>query len=243
MLDLSRPDRGTDTEYPQKTFAITSDSDHLELDSFLVPAGRILELSSTGAERFLSLQVAGDETADPSEVVVAWNGGIEQDNGTPSETTQLGSENWSGTVPIIEIDTPNIDGLIYNPIEVAGLSTDRLRLHGASQIATSSLIEGDIQFYFGSRPSDPVFLRTGEFIQFSGVAAQLTNLTLTPRGMQFVLVGEAQSIRVGFLANLRDINPSLLDGLLSIQSLVMIVSSIFALLLAGLSAIGLRRSN
>ncbi|QUS59154.1 hypothetical protein [Pseudovibrio brasiliensis] len=227
----------------QIIYAKTSNATHLELDSFFIPAGQAMELSTSGKNKFISLQLIEEDSNKQSNATIVWKGQVTSGvNSTPT-VQQIGSKRWSAIAPLVQIDGPHIDGLIYSPIDVVGISTDRLRLYGSKQIATSSLLSGDIQFYFGSYPNEPVALRPGEFTKFTNLNAQLANLTLTENGVQFVLVGEASSVKVGFLENLREIHPSLLDGLRSVQSLIIIISSIFALLLAGLSAVSLGKQD
>ncbi|MEW4459331.1 hypothetical protein AB1K42_14660 [Roseibium algicola] len=247
-LDASDLTQMLDTQGDQKsnskTFSRASQDSHLELDSFLIPARRAVELSSSGRNKFVSLQIVDEERGAASQTTVVWNGSVTSNSAPISE--RIGSDRWEAHAPLIEIETPEIAGVIYSPVPVTALSTERLRLSGSNQIATSSLLQGEIQFYldfpFGSYPTEPVILRNGEFTQFDGLDAQLTNLELTETGLRFLLVGKADGIRAGFLNNRRNITPSMLDGLRSIESLVIIASSVFALLLALLSAISLGRT-
>lgn len=232
-------------ESSSKTFSKALQDSHLEVDNFLIPALRAVEISSSGRNRFISLQIVDEEQSAVSETTVVWNGSITSNSAALSQG--IGSDRWEARAPLIEIETPEIAGLIYSPVPVTALSTERLRLSGSNQIATSSLLQGEIQFYlnfpFGSYPTEPVTLRSGEFTQFNALDAQLTNLELTETGIRFLLVGKADVIKVGFLNNRRNITPSMLDGLRSIESLAIIASSIFALLLALLSATSLGRTH
>ncbi|SNZ07456.1 hypothetical protein [Cohaesibacter gelatinilyticus] len=234
------------TESPRsKVFSKASEDSHLELDSFLIPAELAMEISTSGQNKYISLQIVGDDQSVASETTIVWYGDITLDSVPISK--DIGSDRWKAISPLIEIQKPEIDGLIYSPIPVTALSTERLRLSGSNQIATSSLLEGEIQFYlnfpFGSYPTEPTTLRSGEFTQFNDLEAQITNLELTETGIRFLLVGKANAVKTGFLNNRRNITPSMLDGFRSIESLVIIMSSLFALLLAVLSAISLGRES
>lgn len=244
-LEISDLTQLSDTEVSQKTasrtFSKISENSHLELDSFLLPAQRAIEISTSGRKKFISMQVIDDGQSVPSETIIVWNGNVRLDSDKMS--TNIGDDRWEALSPLIEIETPEIEGLIYDPLLVTALSTERLRLSGTKQIATSSLLQGEIQFYVWNYPSNLSRLQAGEFTQFSDLDAQLTNLELTENGLKFVLVGQAEVIKTGFLNNRRDITPSLLDGLRSIESLVIIISSLFAILLAVISAISLGRDN
>ena len=239
LTQLSQP-KGND-ESVARVFTKASEGAYLELDSFLIPARQAVELSSSGQKNFMSLQIVEDEDNIRSEVSLVWNGEIS--DGTSPISARVGSERWEANVPLVEIENAEIDGLIYSPITVTALSTERLRLSGSDQIATSSLLSGEIQIYVGSYPRDSISLSAGEFTKFTDLDAQLTNLELTDSGLKFVLVGEASAINVGFLNNLRDITPSLLDGLMSIPSLQIILSAFFTLIAAGVSAINLSQKE
>ena len=66
---------------------------------------------------------------------------------------------------------------------------------------------------------------------------------MTENGLRFVLIGDAESIQVGFLNNTRNIQPSLLDFLRSIDSLGIIISSLFAFFLAALGALRMGKKD
>lgn len=241
-LDLSTLLETESTSSPtENTYVAAGPDAYLELDRFLVPAGRAVEISAYGNDKSLSLTLIEENDKAPGEVTIVWKGNILAGDSAGAAEGHLGSKRWSSEAPLVDIEGARIDRQIRVPISVSGVSTERLQLHGYDQIATSSLLSGDIQFYFGHYPSNKVELRPGEFSKFSILDAQMTNLTLTDNGLKFVLVGEAHSVKVGFFENLREIRPSLLDGLRSVESLNIIVSAIFGIFLAGLGIISLDR--
>ena len=225
-----------------RTFRKLSEAAHLELDTLLIPAGGVVEISTSGQGSSLELQVI-DAGGTPSEATIVWSGEVEGSAPGPGFGDRVGSERWSAAAPFIQLAAPRTDGPISVPLSVVGLSTERIVLRGADPVATSALIAGELQFYFRSQPSQPIALRNGEFTRFSGLDAQITNLELSDRGLRFVLVGHADAIHIGYQSNLRDVTPSLLEGFLSSRSLVIIVTSGFTFLLALLSAVGLRRES
>lgn len=243
LYDLTRLEKEDSDASSSKVFSKQTESTHLELDSFLIPSGSAVEILTFGTDKYVSLQIIEEDRNAVSEVAIVWNGIITSEPQAAHSAPGAGSERWQASAPLIEIENPHVEGLIYSPVTVHALSTERLRLSGSDQIATSSLLQGEIQFYVGNYPSNSIALRTGEFTQFSGLNAQLANFELTENGIRFILVGKADSVQIGFLKNRREIIPSLLDGIRSIDSLVIILSSLFALLLAGLSALSLGRTH
>lgn len=217
-------------------FSAESETTHLELDNLVVPPGRAVEISTIGRDKYFLLQLIGGEPGAKVSATVVWNGDITiRPDGDPM-AKNVGARQWSALVPSVEIENPVLLEPIYSPIRVKSLSTARLRLAGDDQVATSALLGGDIQFYFGNQPGERIVLKPGEFATFSELDALVTNFVFTESGMKFVLVGKAAAVKTGYLTNLRDVAPSVFDGIRSIPSIALILSALFTFLLAGFSA-------
>lgn len=225
------------------SYSSASSETHLELDELVIPPNRAIEFASSGIRRFLSVQAIIEDGTTPFEVIVVWKGPIVSEAADATTGALLGSERWLNQSPLIEFEGVEIDGLVYSPIAVTGLSLETLRASGRDQITASSVLSGEVQFDILGYRSKSTTLRPGEFFRFSGLSAQLTNLTLTENGLRFVLIGNAESIKLGFLNNLRNIHPSLLDFLRSIDSLGIVVSSLFAFFLAAIGALSLGKTD
>lgn len=232
-----------DTKSNSFSYSSASSETHLELDELVIPPGRAVEFASSGDGRFLSIQSIHEDGTAPFEVILVWKGPIGSVGADVAGDPLLGSQRWVNQNPLIEFESAEIDGLIYTPIAVTGLSLERLRASGRDQITTSSVLAGEVQFDVLGYRGESTMLRPGEFFRFSGLAAQLTNLALTENGLRFVLIGSAESIEVGFLSKLRNIQPSLLDFLRSIDSLGIIISSLFAFFLAALGALRMGKKD
>jgi hypothetical protein len=243
LLDLTQF-LGADLEAGERerVYRRFSETAYLELDALLIPAGRVVELSTSGQGSTLNVQVP-EGNAGLSEVSVVWSGDVQTEVSRFGADDGIENERWFAHSPSIQLMAPQIDGPISVPVTVVGLGTERMQLSGADPITTSALIEGELQFYFRNQPSQPIPLRTGQFLRFTALDAQISNLELSDRGIRLVLVGRADSIHTGYQSNLRDVTPTLLEGFQSSRSLVIIVTSGFTFLLAFLSALGLRREN
>ena len=248
-IDLTQIDRESPTKIDNglesdTSFDISSSSTstHLELDSLSIPAGQVLEMSVGQSRDHLFLGVLNDSNDEVSTTLV-WNGAIQSNLKNDITTKSINAYRWVASEPVIEIDDPVFNDLSSNPIQIVGLSSELLANSGLGQIPVSTVLSGELQFYFGRYPAEPITLRRAELAKFGGLNALLMSTELTNSGIKIILVGTANSVRVGYQNKLRSVTPSLLDGLLSIRSLTVIFPALFALLLAFLSAVSLTREE
>lgn len=204
---------------------------HLELDRLWIPPHAAVKLTSSGEGTALVVEFIEPGDADQIEARLVWRGSVGSSSGGEMEG-EVGSRIWRANKPSINVDEAKISGLIPTPIHISAIALDRVLSVDEYQTPVSAILGGDLQFDIGGYPGKPLPIREGEFLSFVKVDAQAINLDLSGNGIRFLLIGEADAVTLGFLSNHRDVQPSMLDAILARQSLTIIASALFAMLLA-----------
>lgn len=209
---------------------------YLELDRLWLPPRAAVKVVSGGRDSTLSIEFIEPGDSDRIDARLVWRGGI----GSPMEddvATSVGSRIWQAGKPSLTIDGARISGLIPTPVPLSAVAFDRVVSGDQYQNPASAVIGGDLQFDIAGFPGRPLSIREGETLSFGGLDAQMLNLSLSDRGLRFLLIGSADSVSLGFLTNHRDVQPSMLDAILARESLTILASALFAMLLALMGAI------
>jgi hypothetical protein len=225
-------------------FSTRSDNAYLEIDKLVIPSGQLLELVAAGTGKHFSLIVSGGGS-NPAEAgaTIVWNGSVAMEPAGEGQMPIVGLRQWRGKLPTIEIDTAEFSSPIYSPSWVSSFTSTRIKPLRNDLIPASTLLRGEVQFFFGRDPGERIALGAGEFLEFSDLEGLLTNLNLTESGLGMVLVGEADAVSTGYLANLRNVTPSALAGIRAKPSLMLMLSAFFTLSLALVSSISLARND
>lgn len=209
---------------------------YLELDRLWLPPRAAVKITSGGRDSTLGIAFMEPRDGGRIDARLVWRGAIgssAKDDGASS----VGSRIWQASKPSLAIDGARISGLIPTPIPLSAVAFDRVVSGDEYQSPASAVIRGDLQFDIAGFPGRPLSIREGETLSFEGLDAQMLNLSLSDRGLRFLLIGSADSVSLGFLANHRDVQPSMLDAILARESLTILASALFAMLLALMGAI------
>lgn len=222
-----------------------TDTAYIELDEMLVPAGRAVDIVTGGKNQTLVIEIDAAFGEKPLETRLVWNGLSEEDLTLHKNALlrPLGAKTWSSSGIKLRVERANISKLLSAPISLKNVKFENNFVDSNGSTSISAIIGGRVEFYIGGRSILRNELREGEFVRFTNLNAQLTNIRLTERGVAFVIVGETDMVQLGFLNSLRDVWPSLLNGVLASQSINIIGSAIFGISLAFLGIISMSQSD
>lgn len=227
------------------TLETTTENGYIELDVLLVPSGRAFDLTSNGKGQELVIEVDEELGKKPLETRIVWSDLSEEDLALDNHQSlrQLGANTWSINAIKLRVEGAQMAKPQSNPIHLKNVLFENNFVNSNGPISTSAIISGHMEFYVAGNSIASFDLREGEFLRFADMNAQLTNMRLTERGVAFIIVGEADAVELGFLNSLRDVHPRLLSAILANQSINIIGSAVFGLLLAMLGIVGISESE
>lgn len=209
---------------------------YLELDRLWLPPRAAVKISGSGEDSALAIEFIEPGDAGKVDARFVWRGGVRTSDGNDM-ASGVGARIWEASQPSLTIDKARINGLIPTPAVLSAVAFDRVVSGDGYQSPASAIIGGELQFDIAGFPGRPLTIREGEMLSFGALDAQMLNLSLSDRGLRFLLIGSADTVSLGFLANDRDVQPSMLDAILARQSLTILGSALFAMLLGVMSAI------
>jgi len=213
-----------------------NDSDaSLELDRLWFPENAAVKITSNGEKATMEIEFIEPSDTGKVESRLVWRGDVTLSDGTQS-ATGIGSRIWRAEKPSLTIDKAQINGLIPTPIRVSAIEFDRVVSGDQYQSHASAILAGDIQFDIGGYPGRQMAIREGEMLSLRGLDAQIVNFSLAEKGLRFLLIGTADVANLGFSDRRRNIQPSLFDAIRAWESLTIIISALFTLLLALIGA-------
>ncbi|WP_146198953.1 hypothetical protein [Falsochrobactrum shanghaiense] len=208
---------------------------YLEIDRLWLPPHTAVKIASGGEGSTLALEFIETGADDPIDVRFVWRGAIASSQ--DAAPTLVGSRIWQADKPSLTIDEARIRGLVPVPIHITNIAFDRVLSGDEYQSPVSAVISGELQFDIAGFPGRPHTIREGETLSFDGLKAQMLNLSQSDKGFRFLLIGSADAVSLGFLTNHRDVQPSMLNAILARESLTILASALFAMLLALMGAI------
>lgn len=131
----------------------------------------------------------------------------------------------------IVIENPSGSALIDIPRQIEKVQFVRNRHIESGTVFQSSVIGASVDFYMFGYPIKSATVRRNEWLDFNGITAEITELSISENSLRYSIVGNAETAVSGFHNYRADLRPSIREVIVSLPHIALLITVFFSVLL------------